>query len=226
MSPRAAFNGLRLKFMEEQLEGYVTAVVESRENDFVLDVQRRYFKRFPLSLPHDVEPSKESLDTLDDNAPDPEIKEPNQKDMSDEEYKATKNAFDHNCTLLQFRKEVRGFMITCSDFIIFCTANSTLVEVSSWQETPQVRQRSWWISVSFCGPASRLRCQETAQTNGVQSLGQGGRQQEQDTERIEQHGSSTGSPKDAACEGSSRYNTTIVPSITRGTAKEVDRTGG
>jgi hypothetical protein len=108
MSPRAAFSGLRLKFMEEQLEGYVTAVVESRENDFVLDVQRRYFKRFPLSLPHDVEPSKEALDTLDDNAPDPEIKEPNQKDMSDEDYKAAKNAFDHNCTLLRFRKEVRG----------------------------------------------------------------------------------------------------------------------
>ena len=100
MSPRAAFSGLRMKFMEEQLEGYATAIIESRENDFVLDVQRRYFKRFPLSLPHDVEPSKESLDTLDDNAPDPEIKEPNQKDMSGEEYKAADGP--HNLLAVYF----------------------------------------------------------------------------------------------------------------------------
>jgi hypothetical protein len=45
MSARsAAFSGFRLRFMEQQLEGYATAVVESHDNDFVLDVQRRYFK--------------------------------------------------------------------------------------------------------------------------------------------------------------------------------------
>jgi hypothetical protein len=215
-----------MKFMEEQLEGYATAIIESRENDFVLDVQRRYFKRFPLSLPHDIEPSKESLDTLDDNAPDPEIKEPNQKDMSGEEYKAAKNAFDHNCALLQFRKEVschhHDHMLRLHIF----AANSTLAKVTSRQETSLLQQRSWWISVRFCSTASRLRCQETAQTNAVQSMGQGGRQQEQDTEGTEQHGSATGSPKDAACEGSSRYNTTFVPGITHRAAKKVDRMGG
>lgn len=111
MAARAAFSGLRLKFMEDQLEGYATAVVESRDNDFVLDVQRRYLKRFPLSLPHEVEPSQESLDPIDDNMPDPELKEPNRKDMSDEEYKAAKGAFDYDCSLLRFRKEV-SYMVT------------------------------------------------------------------------------------------------------------------
>ena len=106
MSARAAFSGLRLKFLEEQLEGYATAVVESRDNDFVLDVQRR-------SLPHDIEPSHESLDAINDNLPDQELKEPTQKDMSDEEYKAAKSAFDHECALLHFRKEVSQFHILC-----------------------------------------------------------------------------------------------------------------
>jgi len=113
MSARAAFSGLRLKFLEEQLEGYATAVVESRDNDFVLDVQRRYLKRFPLSLPHDIEPSHESLDAIDDNLPDQEFKEPTQKDMSNEEYMAAKSAFDHECALLHFRKEVSQFHILC-----------------------------------------------------------------------------------------------------------------
>ena len=106
MSARAAFSGLRLKFLNEQLEGYATAVVESRDNEFVLDVQRRFLKRFPLSLPQDAEPSQESLDTVDDNVPDPELEKPNPNDMSDEQYEAVKNAFEHSCALLQFRKEV------------------------------------------------------------------------------------------------------------------------
>lgn len=118
MLARAAFSGLRLQFMEEQLEGYATAVVESRDNDFVLDVQRRYFKRFPLSLSHDVEPSQESLDSVNDNTSDPELQEPNQKDMSDEEYKDAKSIFDHNCALLHFRKDVSEF-ITCR-LQVFC----------------------------------------------------------------------------------------------------------
>lgn len=114
MSARAAFSGSRLIFLEERLEGYATAVVESRDNDFILDVQRRYLKRFPLSLPHDVEPSQELLDALDDNVPDPELKEPNPKNMPDEEYKSAKAAFDNDCALLLFRKEVNSSHVSAS----------------------------------------------------------------------------------------------------------------
>jgi len=111
MSSHAAFQGSQLKFLEEQLEGYAAALIKSRKNDYILDIQCRYFKCFPLSLSHKVEPSQESLDAVDDNAPDPELKAPNPKDISDEEYKTMQGTFEFQCKSLLFQKEVSHVLV-------------------------------------------------------------------------------------------------------------------
>ncbi|KJA12838.1 hypothetical protein HYPSUDRAFT_119402, partial [Hypholoma sublateritium FD-334 SS-4] len=67
------FKGLRLKFLNDQQALYASAVDGKHINDAVADIQRRYFKRFPVTLPHSDEPTEEFLASVDDNAPDPEL---------------------------------------------------------------------------------------------------------------------------------------------------------
>jgi hypothetical protein len=68
-----AFSGTRKNFLEAQSDVYAIAVAENHVADTVADIQRRYFKRYPLTLPHDQEPTAEWLATVDDDAPDPEV---------------------------------------------------------------------------------------------------------------------------------------------------------
>ncbi|KJA13088.1 hypothetical protein HYPSUDRAFT_120316, partial [Hypholoma sublateritium FD-334 SS-4] len=68
-----AFSGQRRAFLDGQQAVYAAAVAESHINDTVADIQRRYFKRFPITLSHTEEPTAEFLATVDDDAPDPEM---------------------------------------------------------------------------------------------------------------------------------------------------------
>ncbi|KAF8163969.1 hypothetical protein BJ912DRAFT_838852, partial [Pholiota molesta] len=67
-----AFSGTRKAFLAAQSALYADAVTANHTADTVADIQRRYFKRYPISLSHTVEPSAESLAQVDDNAPDEE----------------------------------------------------------------------------------------------------------------------------------------------------------
>ncbi|KAK7032452.1 SERTA domain-containing protein 3 [Paramarasmius palmivorus] len=80
VQPRA-FKGSRQQFLDSHSEGYALAAQENRVKSFISDLTRRYLKRYPPSLPHDKEPTQESLDAVDDDAPDPETLPPNRQDF-------------------------------------------------------------------------------------------------------------------------------------------------
>lgn len=110
-----AFQGTRRAFLVEQKPAYAAAVDGAYAADCLADIQRRYFKRFPVDLDHNVEPSPEDLAAVDNNQPDAELQIPDPGVMPGAEYAAAKEAFDARKKLIAFRKEVRddASLITC-----------------------------------------------------------------------------------------------------------------
>ncbi|EDR03723.1 uncharacterized protein LACBIDRAFT_306861 [Laccaria bicolor S238N-H82] len=66
------FAGSRLKFLENELPEYTKAVANNRDGDFLLDLLRRFFKRYPMELEDNVEPTEETLASVNDEEPDEE----------------------------------------------------------------------------------------------------------------------------------------------------------
>lgn len=108
-----AFRGTRRSFLVEQKHGYAAAVSGAYAGDFVADIQRRYFKRYPVDLDHNTEPAPEHLAAVDDNAADPEVPSPDQDAMPEDEYLKAKQSFDSRRKVIEFRKEVGAFLVTC-----------------------------------------------------------------------------------------------------------------
>ena len=77
------FSGLRKAFLDSQQDIYAAAVQGKHVADTVANIQRRYFKRFPITLSHSEEPTKEFFDAVDDDAPDPELKPPTLDGLDD-----------------------------------------------------------------------------------------------------------------------------------------------
>jgi len=71
-----------------------------------MNIQRHYFKRFPIELDHDVDPDPEHLKAVDDNAPDPEVSAPDESTMSPEEYSKAMKLFQSRQEAVEFRKKV------------------------------------------------------------------------------------------------------------------------
>ena len=67
-----AFNGSRKEFLIGEKSKYHAAVAGGFVKDAIADIQRRYFKRFSIDVPHNEEPSPEHLASVDDSEPDPE----------------------------------------------------------------------------------------------------------------------------------------------------------
>lgn len=101
-----AFRGSRREFLVGEKANYAAAVNGGFQKDAVALIQRRYLKRYPISLAHDVEPSQEHLDAVDDDAPDPEPEQPDAEKLSSEEYDAAMKVIKERGELLSFRKGV------------------------------------------------------------------------------------------------------------------------
>ena len=109
-----AFTGLRKQFLDDQARLYAAAVEGRHVNDSVADIQRRYFKRFPITLPHTQEPSDESLAAVDNAAPDPEFKAPSNDGMEPAAYARAQRVYKLQVKELQMRKSVRILCILFS----------------------------------------------------------------------------------------------------------------
>ena len=103
-----AFRGSRKDFLLSQKATYAEAVAGGFATDVLADMQRRYFKRFPVDLPHTEEPSEEHLAAVDDDAPDPEQEQPDPEKMSVEEYQAAMSSLEERSKIIRFRKAVSG----------------------------------------------------------------------------------------------------------------------
>ena len=106
MPNRGAFLGSRLDFMRAQNSLYAAAVVANTKDECVADIQRRYFKHYPIDLEHNVEPTLEFLDSVDDDEADPEVVAPDPDLLSPEEFKEAMDVFAVRQEQLVFRKKV------------------------------------------------------------------------------------------------------------------------
>lgn len=95
-----AFSGSRKAFLLSNIPAYIAAVNRNVAAEFLLNLQRRYLKRYPPTLPHEEEPSAELLAQIDDDAPDTEM------DLT--QYSTEKQ--EEIAKLLKFRKDVCLFL--------------------------------------------------------------------------------------------------------------------
>ncbi|KJA13853.1 hypothetical protein HYPSUDRAFT_151072, partial [Hypholoma sublateritium FD-334 SS-4] len=98
------FIGLRKEFLDSQQAAYDAAMQENDVADVVANIQRRYFKRFPVTLLHTQEPSPEHLAAVDDDAPDPELIPPPQDDENPEAYARARRVYEFQIEELKMRK--------------------------------------------------------------------------------------------------------------------------
>lgn len=66
-----AFKGSRKEFLLSEKSSYADAIKNGYVQDFLSNLVRRYFKRYPVTLLHDQEPTAEALAAVDDSAADP-----------------------------------------------------------------------------------------------------------------------------------------------------------
>jgi len=103
------FHGGRLAFLTAEKQKYANAVDDNCVNDAVADIQRRFFKRFPVDLPLTVEPSPEHLASINDDEPDPEIPVPDKEKLSPEEYETEMAKLEDRQALTKKRRAVAWF---------------------------------------------------------------------------------------------------------------------
>lgn len=112
------FQGSRKEFLLGERTSYGTAVAGGFAADALALIQRRYFKRYPVELPHTLEPSPEFLATVDDDAPDDEIPVPDQDQMSEEEYRAAVDRLVERQKLVSCRRAVSRALFTSKASIL------------------------------------------------------------------------------------------------------------
>ncbi|KDR76072.1 hypothetical protein GALMADRAFT_139832 [Galerina marginata CBS 339.88] len=105
-----AFRGSRKDFLMGEKEEYAQGVADGCAGEVVALIHRRYFKRFPLELPHDEEPTAEHLAAVDDEAIDVDYEEPDAEKMSPEEYGIALAKLENRQQTLEFRKAVSCVM--------------------------------------------------------------------------------------------------------------------
>ncbi|PPQ98301.1 hypothetical protein CVT26_013496 [Gymnopilus dilepis] len=99
-----AFKGARKAFLMGEKETYSRAVDDGYVAEAVAQIQRRFFKRFPLDLPDDVDPTEETLAAVDDDEIEPEREAPDPDTMTKEEYEAAIMVVESRQKKIAFRR--------------------------------------------------------------------------------------------------------------------------
>lgn len=108
-----AFQGSRKEFLLSQKPAYKAGVLGGYAADALSQIQRKYFKRYPIDLPHQEEPSAEWLAAVDDDAPDPEQEAPDASTNDDEGLAAAVEKMVERTLLLSFRQAVSNMTYQC-----------------------------------------------------------------------------------------------------------------
>ncbi|KAF8202529.1 hypothetical protein BJ912DRAFT_842680, partial [Pholiota molesta] len=99
-----AFQGSRKEFLVGEKAAYQAGVDGGYAADALALVQRRYFKRYPIDLPHDQEPEPEALASVDYDAPDIEEEVPDETQLGSEQYAAAMLTVEERRKAVVFRK--------------------------------------------------------------------------------------------------------------------------
>lgn len=105
---KLAFPGLRGEFLAGEMDDYAEAVEAGTLPDALASIQRRFFKRFPLTLGENEEPSPEWLSQVDNNTADPEIVVPDEDSMTPEEHTAAMAKHNELMSKIEKKKDVRS----------------------------------------------------------------------------------------------------------------------
>ncbi|RDB28895.1 hypothetical protein Hypma_015380 [Hypsizygus marmoreus] len=98
------FKGSRKAFLVEQKPLYAAAVAGNHVADTVADILRRYFKRYPATLPLTEEPSPEFLAQVDDSAADVEPPVLDEALMTEGEFEAAMKSYNEYKALYATRR--------------------------------------------------------------------------------------------------------------------------
>jgi hypothetical protein len=121
------FRGSRKEFLIGEKDTYKAGVQGGYAADALANIQRRYFKRYPVDLSHDEEPSVEHLESLNDDTPDDEPEHPSEANLSPQEYAEALEAVEERRALINQRKAVKSFIIACLVWLLIgLTANQAL----------------------------------------------------------------------------------------------------
>ncbi|KAH9476587.1 hypothetical protein JR316_0010499 [Psilocybe cubensis] len=98
------FKGACKEFLLAQKGIYADAVKNGHVAETLMAIQRRYFKRFPVEMPLNQDPTPEALAAVNDNDPDEDVAEPDRDLLSEDEYNMQMAAFKARQTVLIVRK--------------------------------------------------------------------------------------------------------------------------
>jgi len=101
-----AFQGLRKQFLMNEKPTYKAGVLGGYAADALANIQRHYFRRFPVDLPHDQEPTVEFLANVNDNAPDKVEEVVDLDDLTPGEVEAAVAKMKERRKTVEFRKAV------------------------------------------------------------------------------------------------------------------------
>lgn len=101
-----AFHGARKAFLLAEKPTYALAVDDGAAADGLADIQRRFFKRFPIDLPDDQEPTPEHLAAVDDKAADRDVEHPDPTKMTPTDFVSAMEAMKVRQERLIFKKAV------------------------------------------------------------------------------------------------------------------------
>lgn len=124
------FHGLRKDFLAGEKVTYSNAVAGNYEKDTIADIQRRFFKRFPVGLPLNEEPSAEHLASVNDADADPDVEGPDETDLTSEECAIARSKLEERAKLIIFRKGVRASKLL--DYVVYLItrlANQKMVRI-------------------------------------------------------------------------------------------------
>jgi hypothetical protein len=126
------FAGSRLKFLEDEFPAYTKAVTSNREGDFVLDLLRRFFKRYPMELADNIEPTEEMLASVNDEEPDEEPEPPNEETMAEEEYAEMLQKFNERRDEIEKKRQVgsRSTLVSTSHISFNASHDGTRLLIS------------------------------------------------------------------------------------------------
>jgi hypothetical protein len=87
------FQKSRKDFLLEQKAAYAQVVAGGFMHNCVANIQRRYFKCYPIDYPHEQEPTSKMTLGVNDDAPEPEPSVSDPTILDEDEYKLVEEAF-------------------------------------------------------------------------------------------------------------------------------------
>jgi len=100
------FLGSRFTFLMGEKADYKAGVDGGHVADALAKIQSRYFRRYPVELPLEQEPSSEFSNAVDDEKPDAEQPEPDREKLTEAEYNAEVEWLKEYANLIAVRKRV------------------------------------------------------------------------------------------------------------------------